>query len=101
MSTDELEKYNSVYSRFLQEMVDMHNAHLLFINNRGRGTVFAVRRHHKQIMKTQHELYRLTGKVYAEHRANTKEKFSNMREARKKKEELKQIKIQEGKIKNK
>lgn len=82
MSTEELEKYNKLYARFLQEMVDMHNAHLSFITNRGRSTVFAVRRHHKQIIKTQKELYKLTGKVYAESRENSKEKFAKMREQR-------------------
>lgn len=82
MSTEELEKYNLLYSRFLKEMVDMHNAHLTFIKFRGRETLFIVRRHHKQIIKTQKELYKLTGKVYAESRENSKEKFAKQREER-------------------
>lgn len=82
MLTEELEKYNLLYSKFLKEMVDMHNAHLTFIRGRGRETLFLVRRHHKQIIKTQRELYKQTGKVYAESRENSKEKFAKKREER-------------------
>ena len=82
MSTEELEKYNLLYSRFLKEMVDMHNAHLTFVTYKGRATLFTVRRHHKQIIKTQKELYKLSGRVYDESRENSKEKFAKQREER-------------------
>jgi hypothetical protein len=90
MSTEELDKYNALYARFLEEMVEMHNAHLTFIRRRGRETVFKVRRFHKKIISTQKELYKLTGKVYAEHRENTKERLANQREERKLKTNKKQ-----------
>jgi len=79
MSNEELLKYQLLYSKFLEEVVNLHNAHVLFLKFYGRKTKFDVHRINKNIIKLQKELHKSSSKVYDEHRNNTKEKLANKR----------------------
>lgn len=82
MSDEELKKYKALYSKFLEEVVNLHKAHIFFLKYYGRKTKFDVHRINKNIIKLQKELHKSSSKVYDEHRDNTKEKLANKRVAR-------------------
>ena len=79
MSNDELNYYKALYSKFLEEVVNLHNANILFLKHYGRRTKFDLHRINKNIIKLQKELHKSSSRVYDEHRENTKEKLANKR----------------------
>lgn len=82
MSTEELEKYKALYSQFLEEVVNLHNAHYSFLKYSGRETKLKVRKIVKNIIKLQKDMYKGCSLAYNERRENSKEYFANKREDR-------------------
>lgn len=66
MSTKEFENYMNLYSQFLYEIVNFHNAHMNFARNKGRATKYDIRRVIKRIIKLQQEIYKSTKQVHEE-----------------------------------
>jgi hypothetical protein len=79
MSDEELKKYQALYSKFLEEVVNLHKVHILFLKFYGRRTKFDIHRINKSIITIQKELHKSSTRAYDEHRNNTKEKLANKR----------------------
>lgn len=82
MSTEELDRYKALYAQFLEEIIQLHNAHIQFINNLGRDSTFKVHKHSRNIIKIQKEFFKSCSRAHAEQKKNTKERLAKQREYR-------------------
>lgn len=80
MSTEELEKYKKLYSELVGQLADLHNTHLIFINELGRHSGFKARRHLKSIATIALTMKKLGPRVYTEALANKRLKRIHLRE---------------------
>ena len=84
MSTEKLEAYKAAYSKYIDYAVNVHNYHLIFINNVGLDSGKQIRNSLREMVKLEKELTKLCNEAYHENRENKKEQRARLRELRKK-----------------
>lgn len=95
MSTKELDHYKATYTKYVEEVAKLHNAHLTYTYRLGRETGFVVRKHIKMIIKLQKELQKSSLAAFVEFRSNNRVR----RESSKKNSEMMKQKIRDGTVK--
>ena len=80
MSKVEFENYCKLYEQLLKELVDLHNGHLSFKIQIGRGSGTKLRRTLKNIRNLSKEIYLSSLEVYKENMGNNAERWAKERE---------------------
>lgn len=96
MSSSELEKYKQLYSNYINEIVELHNLNLSFLNHIGLRTGYAVKRQLRKITKLNKAIQKSSDLVYRENVKKNKER----EELRRRNREIAKKLHAEGRYKN-
>jgi hypothetical protein len=72
MSTEHMDKYRALYSKYIEHAVNLHNYHLVFIAFTGYDTGIALRRHLRMMRKLEIQMIRTCRDAYKETKINRK-----------------------------
>lgn len=72
-STEKLEKYKLLYSRYIDFAVNLHNYHLNFIRNPSFEGGLRERKQIRNMIKIEQEMIKLSREVFLEKKNNLKE----------------------------
>jgi hypothetical protein len=68
MLNEPLEKYKALYSKYVKELVNVHNYHNTFINNLGYDSGLQIRNSLRMMAKLEMEMRVLCRKAYVVHK---------------------------------
>lgn len=82
MSTEKLDAYKDLYSKYVKELVNVHNYHQVFVIHVGNDSGREIRESLRKMIDIEKKLRKLSLEAYKEHRENIKEERAKLREMR-------------------
>jgi hypothetical protein len=72
MSTEKMDRYRELYSKYIEHSVNLHNYHRVFIKHVGYDTGLAIRKNIRSMIEIEKELKNLCREAYFENKQNVK-----------------------------
>jgi hypothetical protein len=77
-----MQEYKELYSKLVNELVELHNNNVVFINRTGKDSSVKVRVGLRAIIHLEKDLIRLNKEAYHEHQEEIKEYKARLKEIR-------------------